>query len=235
MADIFSADPVVETDLNVSFNDLVGEGQKYSDPDALAKAYANLEAHTRRVEAENAEARAKADRLEAEKNNSNQQERQREPVRNDDNRNDPPKPPKENVDIRSQIREEFEALTESQRSNQNMEKAAAKMVEQYGDAAKANEAVRRRAEDLGVNVEWLRDAAMRSPEAFYATMGLSSGQSRSTPAPNSDVRVGNSQNQKNFEYYDKLRKEDSKLYYSRGSQSEMMDNARKMGSDFYSR
>jgi hypothetical protein len=62
------------------------------------------------------------------------------------------------------------------------------MIEVYGDSAKANEAVTRRAGELGVSVDWLRDSASRSPNAFFATMGITKGQVSSSPASPPEVK-----------------------------------------------
>jgi hypothetical protein len=233
--DIFSADPA-DTPIEVGLNDLVGEGRKYSNPDELAKAYANVEAHAKRVERENAEIRARLDMIEANppKNNENG----REPAPVEDNSPPPPNqaPTPPVKDFRSQIKEEVQALNEAEKARANIEAAAAKMIEVYGDSAKANEAVTRRAGELGVSVEWLRDSASRSPNAFFATMGITGQHSSSTPAPrgSGNIDSGNP-NTKNFEYYDRLRKENPKLYFSAATQTEMMNQAREQGSNFYKR
>jgi hypothetical protein len=236
MADenVFSADPV---EVDVGFNDIVGDDKKYKDPDALAKAYANIERHARTLEAENAEARRKLDLLEATNQGTNSEPpKQEQPASNDQQAPTPNSTPKAD-DFRSQIKEEIRALNEQERGVANIEATARKMVDLYGSQAAANEAIRKRADELGVTVDWLRDSAARSPSAFYATMGVpaTGGADRSTPSPNNEVRLRDDGNQKNFEHYDRLRKENPKLYYSAGTQKEMMSQARKLGSDFYKR
>lgn len=236
--DIFSTDNV-EPSVDVGLNDLVGEGQKYKTPDDLAKAYAHLERHSKTVERENAEIRARLDVIEANPNPKEDEDNKgRESAPVGDNPPTPPKEapdPSENGDFRSQIREEVKALNEAERAKANIEAAAQRMVEVYGDTAKANEAVVKRAGELGVSVEWLRDSASRSPSAFYATMGISQGASQSTPASHPGARLPNDSNVKNFEYFDKIRKDNPKLYFSAANQSEMMAEARRQGSDFYKR
>ncbi len=234
--DIFSADPV---EMDLGFNDLVGEGKKYSDPDQLAKAYANIERHARTVEAENAAARARLDAAEAMKNNSNNSEAQRQDNQRqpDPAPSDPNPTPRPDVDFRSQIKEEIQALNEQSRAVKNIEDAARKMVDVYGTPAAANEAIRKRADELGVSADWLRDSASQSPNAFYATMGITAGgQNRSTPTPHNDFvnRDGN-RDQKDFEYFDRLRKEDPKAYYLPANQKLMLEQAKKLGRDFYNR
>lgn len=236
MADIFSADPV---EIDLTFNDVVGEGKKYSDPDQLAKAYANIERHARQLEAENAEARAKLDTLQATNNNSNNSQPPRQdPPRQDDNPNPAPNPtPREDVDLRSQIQNEIKAVTAEERARNNIETTAQKMVDLYGSPAAANEAVRKRANELGISVDRLRDSAAESPSLFFASMGVpATGTDRSTPAPQSDyVDRGAQGNRQNFEYFDKLRKDNPKLYFSAATQKEMMAQARIQGADFYKR
>jgi len=235
--DVFSADPV-EPSVDLTLNDLVGEGKKYKDPDELAKAYANIEAHTKTVERENAEIRARLDILEANPpNDEGNSGREQVPI--GDNQSTPPNKapnPSDNEDFRSQIRDEVKALNEAERAKANIESAAQKMIEVYGDAAKANEAVARRAQELGVSVDWLKDSASRSPSAFYATMGITSDRSQSTPASSGNVHLNDQgSNIRNFEYYDKIRKENPKLYFTAAMQREMYNEARKQGGDFYKR
>src|SRR5258707_434239 len=123
---VFSDDPP-EPEIEVAFNDLVGEGQKYKNPDELAKAYANVEAHAKTVERENAEIRARLDTLEANPNGNNG----REPAREPDPAQTPPNeaPTPNNEDFRSQIRDEVKALNEADKAVANVEAAAAKMIE----------------------------------------------------------------------------------------------------------
>ena len=238
--DVFSADHV-ETPVEIDLNDLVGEGRKYKTPDELAKAYANLERHARTLEGENADIRAQLDVNANTPNPTDEGHNGREQAPSGDNHDAPPnKAPTsgKEVDFRSQIREEVQALNDAERQRNNVEAAASKMIEVYGDSAKANEAVVKRAGELGVSVDWLKDSAARSPAAFLATMGITShGSSSSTPASHTEVNLNrqNTGNLRNFEYYDKIRKDNPKLYFSAATQTEMMNEARKQGSDFYRR
>lgn len=244
--EVFSADPV-ESPTELSLEDLVGEEKKYKTPDELAKAYANIEKHARQLEAENAQFRVKVDQFETQltnrEPNSNPNPTGGEQPNADDHRRETPQAdtPKsgEKVDYRSQIRDEIRALNEEERAALNMETAAAKMIEVYGNPAEANKAVQKRAQELGVSVEWLRDSASRSPQAFYATMGIntSGGGAPSTPSSGGGVRLENrgNGNVRNFEYYERIRKENPKQYFTPAVQQEMLRQAREMGGDFYKR
>jgi len=239
--DIFSGniDENVPTDLRLE--DLVGEGKKYKDPDALAKAYANIEGHSATLEKELADLRAARDLAEAKLKNQlppKDGEQAKPPV--DDNQPPAPKSSaKDEVDFRSQIREEVKALNEQERGLANLDTVAKKLAELEGSPRAASEAIKRKADELGVTVDWLKETAMRSPTAFYSAMGVNihGGTSRSTPAPHSDVRLDsrNGGNVRDFEYFDKLRKDNPKLYFSAETQREMFEARKKMGEDFYRR
>lgn len=233
MADVFNDDNT-NNEVDVTLEDLVGDGRKYSEPNQLAKAYANSETFIEQLKRENAELRAAQDAA-AIRNNQKQQPPANEPDPNADKQQVPPKQAPSDDDFRSQIRDTVKRLNEEERGLANLDTAAAKLVELHGSEAKANEALKNRARELDVSVDWLKETAMRSPQAFYNTMGLAAPGNRQTPAPSSDVRLNDSGNVRNFEYYDKIRKENKNLYWSREMQLEMQNAAKQAGPDFYKR
>lgn len=231
--DIFNNEPQVTP----SLEDLVGEGRKYSSPDELAKGYAHIEGFAEKLKVELAELRAEKDAREAREKNQSPPSPEPDPVPNADPQNEPPKKSStpSDEDFRSQIREQVRALNDEETSLRNLDTAAKRLVEVLGSQAKATEAIQAKADELGVSVEWMKESAMRSPSAFYNMMGVpQSGSSRSTPAPSSDVRFQDTHNLRNFEHYDKIRKDNPKLYWSREMQLEMQTQA-KGNPDFYKR
>jgi hypothetical protein len=58
---------------------------------------------------------------------------------------------------------------------------------------------------------------------------------RVTPGNEGNIRLPDNGNVKNFEYFDRIRKDNPKLYFSPATQTEMMAQARRMGQDFYNR
>jgi len=233
MADIFSDD----TPIDVGLNDLVGEGQKYKSPDELAKAYANLEAHSRKIEAENAKIRAERDTREAGNTSTKQGQDDLDPA------DQPDKSPKQeapkrsdDVDLRSQIREEVTKLSEEEKLARNLETTASKMAEVYGSPQEATAAIKAKAAELDVGVDWLRNMAATSPKLFFNTMGVDAPQrSTSTPSSGNGARFGQQDTTRNFEYFDKMRRDNPKQYFSAATQQEMLKQARTMGGDFYKR
>lgn len=236
--DIFGDQPLNDA---VSLDTLVGEGKKYKDVDALAKAYANLDNFVEEVKRDNATLRAERD-AKAFQNAQGNQEQARQP----DPANTPSETPKPQVnekDLRTLVSEVMEDTINSRRLAENVETTAAKMIEIYGSASAAQQAIINKARELGVTPDWLRDASARSPQAFFVTMGVdpSNGgprQNRSTPAPHSDVRiipdVNGNNNGRNYNYYQELRKTNKAAYYSANVQAEMQKNARELGDAFYS-
>ena len=84
------------------------------------------------------------------------------------------------------------------------------------------------------------DVAGRSPSAFYNTVGFNTSVGASQATPNSsqpDVNTSAFRNSnagvRNNAYYEKIRKENPKLYYSTEIQKNLMADARKMGTDFF--
>lgn len=217
---------------DVTIDTLVGEGKKYRDENELAKAYANADSHIAELRRDLAQARAKSD---AEKN--------QEPVVQTQQHQPDPAPavterPQNTEDLRTLVGRELEALTESKRFEQNVETTAQTLIDHFGDAQKANQAVKDKARELGVSPDWLRDSAARSPKAFYATMGLnpeSAKRDTSTPAPRSEIRLESNQNngKKNYAYFETLRKSDKATYYSQPVQNEMHRLAKEQGDAFY--
>lgn len=243
MADVFSEDHNDQGGtVDITFNDLVGEGRKYNDPDALAKSYAHVESFAETLKRENAELREKLDREQANTNNQNNNSQNGQEPLPGQKPNDSEAPNKNssnsgNDDYRSQIREEVRALNEEERAKANIDLSIARLVEVTGSEDAAAQSIRKKAQELGVTVDWLKDAASRSPNAFFTTMGINPGsqQNRSTPNPINEFRPNVDSNVKGFEYFDKLRKDDPKTYFSAANQAEMMREAKRQGADFYKR
>lgn len=229
MADVFGDQPQND---DVNFETLVGDGKKYRDVNDLAKAYVNADTHIEELRRDLAQARAERD---AEKNRqpnaSEQQPQANQPIVE-------PVQPQSKEDLRTQLREELKNLTQEQTFENNVETTAQKLIDHYGDSTKANLAVKERARELGVSVDWLRDSAARTPAAFYTLMRIDpsqQAQDRSTPSPKSEMRtnISHNPNVKNFEYYRNLKKENKALYYSVNVQQEMQKQAKDLGDAFY--
>lgn len=234
MADIFGEN-TIETEVDpITVDTLVGDGRKYKNPDELATAYANADAYIERMKAENAEreaelkvlrdlaeARSKAKETPA----GDEGDRHKQP--------DPSNTPKVE-DISELVRQELKNSKLEERRTTNINRAAEVMTKHYGSPAKAQEAIRRRAEELGVGFEWLRDAAADSPGAFFASMGIDpNSRSASTPGYSNDAVRRSSEGARDFTYWEEMRKTNPKAYFSAEVQKQMFTARRELGDKFY--
>lgn len=237
MADIFSSEPIEQNQNEVTLDTLVGDDRKYKTPDELAKAYAHAEPMLEQLKAERARLEAEnkvlKDLEEARRNGANPNEG----VRDDGGNKQPdpqPAPKIADVDINKLVREELQNASEEKRRTDNINSAAEAMNRHYGSAAKAQEAIARRAQELGVSFEWLKDAAAQSPKAFLASMGINpDARAQSTPGFSNEVNVNPTSGKRDFRYWDEMRKKNPKAYYSREVQKQMFDARRELGDKFY--
>lgn len=239
--------PAVDT-TNITVDVLVGEGQKYASADELAKAYVNADAYIQQAKAKQLELEAELKVLrdiatKVPTNSSNNTD----PVNNNPNPRldenplgdkDRQNEQNSNKDLSALISEEVEKIEQTKRFQSNVDAAAQKLSEHYGSATKANEAIRQKAVELGVSVDWLLDMAGRSPQALYRTIGIEGAQSRTTPNATTDNGIntnafGNARDKRNFRYYEEIRKSDPKSYYTPAIQRQMFNDAKELGSSFY--
>lgn len=230
MADIFGDQPIND---DVSFETLVGVDKKYKDVNDLAKAYVNADTHIEDLRRDLAQARAELDAKKNLPTADTQQQIQPDPAPS------VPVQPQNREDLRTQLREELKSLTLEQTFEQNVQTTAQTLLDYFGDEQKAAQAIKTKAQELGVSVNWLRDSAARTPQGFYKIMGVNlddvNRKNTSTPAPENEVRFDstNRGNVKNYDYYKNLKKDNKAAYYSVAVQQEMQKQARELGDAFY--
>lgn len=93
-----------------------------------------------------------------------------------------------------------------------------------------------KAKELGMSMERLKEIAQESPNAFFALIGEKPR--HINPLVNGSVRTEgvnmSGSNERNFQYYQKVRRENRTLYFSPKFQQQMMADADKLGEKFYS-
>lgn len=103
----------------------------------------------------------------------------------------------------------------------------------YGTEAAA--AVQQKANELGLPMSELQGMAAKSPSAFMQLMGKAAPVS--SPLVQGSIRTEGStmqaSSEKDFGFYQRLRKENSTLYYKPSTQRAMMADADRMGDKFY--
>jgi hypothetical protein len=228
-------DNTISDETVITIDTLVGEGRKYGNPDELAKAYNHADAALERAKADKlaleAELKVLKDITEARLNGT-------PPVKQEQvtqEQREQAQPQKEAVDLNKLVREELTAASEEKRKSDNINAAAEALNRVYGTPAKAQEAIRNRANELGVKFEWLRDVASDSPQAFFASMGITPNQrSNNSPGFSNEVVLRDSgSSDKDFRYWENIRKTSPNTYYSREVQKQMFAARQELGDRFF--
>lgn len=229
-------------DLANPLETLVGEGKKYSSIEELAKGQINAEVFIDNLKRENGELRTDLQqRLSIEDMLSRQQRTEppkQAPVQASDGTPPPQAPAPKIEDLVSVIREINQEERQSDLKAANINAVSERLTELFGSPADANKAVRARAQELGVSVDFFQSVAAQSPKAFFAQFG--DLQPHSTPSPNvSSVNTlafsaKKSEDQPDkYAFYEKLRREDPRRYFSPTVQNQIMKHATEQGDSFY--
>lgn len=116
----------------------------------------------------------------------------------------------------------------------NLSEVDKRLEELHGTEAK--EVVSKRAEELGMDKDSLKQIAEKSPAAFLRLIGEETP-SRTNPVTGGSVNTSssflNGDKKRNSSYYQDLRRSNPKLYHSAKTQKQMFEDAKSMGADFY--
>lgn len=115
---------------------------------------------------------------------------------------------------------------------QNIATVDAKLQETYG--TEARNILVNKSQELGISVERMQDLAAESPSAFFALIGEK--QQTFKPITQGSVRteaVGVKPNaERDFNYYQTMRRENRSLYYTPKMQQQMMEDRQRLGDKF---
>lgn len=183
MSDIFSDVQTndVAPEVQNAYEVLVGEGKKFRDPEALAKAKLQSDNFILQLQRENAELREKAQRaasleeiktqiLSGIKQEPSVVPPAQQPV-------EQPQPPTNLEEIVNKALETKEAQRKAQTNREVVTQA---MKEKFG--ADAQIILNEKAGELGLSLDYLAKVANDSPAAFFRLIGVDTNR---TPAPNS--------------------------------------------------
>lgn len=228
MTDLFSSEQ------EVRFEDLVGEGKKFRDPDAVAKKIVHADQHISNLEKELAEMRQELQtRLTVEE--MMEKLESKAPTREipDTPRQEPGK--EKDIDLTSEVQKLLKQEKEKERRETNIATSRAGLKERFG--ADYNQRLKSIAEELSVSEEFLTQMAASSPSGFLKLVDsvAKPDDNRPTTPPKSaaDPLKLASPDRKNKAYYEKIRKENPALYFSRRVQNEMHNEAVKQGAAFF--
>lgn len=236
---LFTAD---ETDVtfeeNVSYHDnLVGEGKKYKDSEALAKSRIEADAFILRLQNENAVIRAELQKRDSVEE-AVKRLTQRQPAQDTVEEAPPPAPGSHKDGL---TLEDVEALLQhklADREAQNRQKTNSQIVidelkSRFGSQWKA--VLKAKQEELGVTEQYLEEQARVAPKALLALVGSGPRSDSFTPPSGSfdTSKRPQTTSSKNFAYFEKIRLTSPTEYWKPHVQNEMHKEAIKQGDAFW--
>jgi hypothetical protein len=251
MSDIFSSattesttTDTQQTQTKESFVDhLVGDGKKFKDIEALAKGKLEADRHISEITKTLDELRADLAKQDYAKNLLEQISKGSETGAEQPT---PVTTSSSNTENTTQSASDFEALVEkvitakekSKTASQNISVVGEEMQKQYGD--KTADVLKAKSLELNMSLDRLKEIAAESPTAFFQLIGVKKmGEKTSTSTgvtTQSTIRSENFNSysqDRTFEYYQKLRKENRSLYYSPKIQNTMLQDRERLGDRFY--
>lgn len=219
------------------------KGDQWSDPEVLAKGKIDADDYINKLKAEKRELEEALTKQDYAKSILEKLEKKQEadaitarPPTNDDGNEEETNTNVSENDLENLVNK-LMAERETQSSvKQNLDVANSKLVDKYGSNAES--VVNDAAKSLGVTSEDLKDIASKSPVAFLKLVGENSNNETtsshvSTSSVNSQSLNPNGvADTKNYAYYEKMRREDPKRYFSPRIQGEIIMQAEKMGTTF---
>lgn len=230
---------------------LVGEGKRYASLEELAKGRVEADLFIDQLKKETGELRTEMEKrlsledLLKQKDASSSEKPAPEPQPADDsaNREAEPAPDKsKDDDLGAKVREILESERSKSTTEANLNSVAETLVQTYGSEEKAREAVRARAADLGLSVNFLMETAAASPKAFLEVVGLKESGPKSpggkTPgAVNSAAMVSATPQRggepQTYAEFEALRRDNPAKYFTPKVQNKMYALAREKGDSFF--
>jgi hypothetical protein len=224
------------------FAEFVGDGKKYRDPQAAGRALAEKDAFISKLQKETKEMREEIqkqktmeeliDHLTPKHGLTNN--RQDNPVRDEDHAAKALTP----EELSQLVQSELDKRQSKSQLDQNYHTVVATLKEKFGD--NANRVIADKAQELGVDINFLKQLATEKPKVFLAMVGQAkpreedffSGPVRSTVDP-TRLTANKSSGERNKSFYDKLRVQDKNKYWSRDVQAQMHKDAMSLGEKFF--
>ena len=251
MSDIFSSattesttSETQQTQTKESFIDhLVGDGKKFRDIEALARGKLEADKHISEITKTLDELRAELAKQDYAKSLLEQMSKGSETGAEQPT---PVTTSSSNTENTTQSASDFEALVEkvitakekSKTASQNISVVGEEMQKQFGD--KTADYLKAKSLELNMSLDRLKEIAAESPTAFFQLIGVKKmGEKASTSAgvtTQSTIRSENfnsNSQDRDFNFYQKMRKENRSLYYSPKIQNTMLQDRERLGDRFY--
>lgn len=241
MTDLFET-PVQGNDQPESFmNELVGEGKKFADVEALAKGKWHSDKYATKLESENEELRKELERRLTIEEYIQKTNQSTSKTSNDDSERDDEvtqalnqlNPDKLKGDVLEQVKQLLETQKKQSTAESNVAKVRESLQSIWGPsfAQKLNE----RAVELHMSQDDLGKLAETNPQAFLAIVAPKAPQRQSHEPPRSTRNMPQSQGSgdRTKSYYDRLKQENPRAYLSREIQIQEHKDAIRLGAAFF--
>lgn len=215
------------------------KGDQWKDPEVIAKGYAHAQVEIERLKAKEEEfqkndyAKALLETLQENQDAGSASGNTGESVQSGAGEETHTGANPE--DVQRLIEEALVAKDAEAKATTNMVKVNDALKQSFGTEAEAK--VKEKATELNLSLEYMEDLAKTSPSAFLALMGEAEQKNTNRQATNGvNTDSGNFTGQsgeRNQAYYNKMRRENRKLYYAEATQLQMLDDRRKLGERFY--
>lgn len=237
MSDLFTPADIQTNDVTDPLEALVGEGKKFKTVADLAKAKLESDAFIEQLKREAAELRnevsskATIDEIMTQIRSLSP----KPPVEAQPNPS-PANPPSNPDDLETVVLSLLDKKSKQETLTRNQQLVEQKLTEKWGADAQIN--LTKRANELGVDLNYLKKMAYESPNSFFELVGLNRQPAASPPlvAPRSGVNVQPPQDgvNRNQAYYTALKQKNPTEYFSPKVQNQMMKDALNQGSTFFS-
>lgn len=235
MTDLFSSevDPA-----SITFDQLVGEGKKYRDQDAAAKAIVEKDNFIEKLKSEaelarqELRSRTNLEELVAKLQRPQEPNREITPTpRQEPIQGNEPTP----VDLKAEVAKLLEEERNKTSRENNLNTARQGLKERFG--ADYNQTLKNIAVELGVTEKFIIDMASTSPTGFFKLVDSVKTPDSKVPVTPPNSRDHNpapsASGRKNKAYFDALRKADINAYLSPKVQNEYHREAMAQGDRFY--
>jgi hypothetical protein len=229
--DLFSETLIEQIDPDKDYyEDLVGEGKKFTDNKSLAKGKVESDLFIKRLIAEADEMRNTIKELQF---NGEVEKRVKEKVAPESNLHNQPEEI-ETPDIGNEVKKQLQAYEAEQRKKSNEASVREELLHKYGSKETAQAEVSRRGKELGLSAESMQQMAQENPKLFLA---MFPHKEQPTNIPRTGVNTMRSftptTGEKTWSYYQKLKATDPSTYFSDKTRIEMHNQAVKQGERFF--
>lgn len=214
------------------------KGEAFKDPQVLAKSKLESDNYIKQLESQLTDLRTELSKEEAAKKLLAELQSRRQ----DPNANSVPKQGETNPsDTKPVLSEDViqrlveETLSKREQTNsaqQNAKMVQDQLTQKYGTEAKAH--VEKKAQELGMSFDRLSALAAESPSAFMTLIGEPKTEFKAPVQGTINTAAGNYSNpsERNWDYYQNLRRTNKTLYFNPKTQQQMMQDKMRLGDRF---